>query len=477
MEQIAKRIGQLMEEQQVPAVQVGVIRGKETLFLGGGYRDMDRQLKADEHTTFAIGSQTKSFITTALTLLAEEGRIGLDKPVREYIPEFAMEDSGITDTLTVRDILSHRSGLARHEFMQQLNIDSFSAEEYVRKFRYLKAGAPIRSKMLYSNLMYLLAGYLIERVTSEKWSDFIRDRLLSPIGMNETNCSVAENSKVENRALPYCLSGGKVTEMPSEDIKAAGPAGSMNSTSADMLKWLRFHLDKGRCGERAIVSAAGIEQCHTPHTIMTDRSPLFKGEMQFQAYGLGWFTECYRGHWIVRHAGGIDGFIAEMDIIPELDAGFFICSNLDANFVPGMLQFYLYDTLLGLSEIDWRQRFGDMHAMMQGRFSQHVKTFQTLENAPGLPLAQYAGVYENPAYGKIYIQLEDGELVFRARKLKVPLRHLGYNAFLMLQEDRFLAIPLQFMLDLQGRVTSVEIDFEPMVGMIRYGRVNEAPDV
>ena len=476
MEKIAKLIEQLMQENQVPAVQVGIIRGNETIFIGGGgYGDIGRQLLADENTTFAIGSQTKSFVATALTLLAEEGRIGLDKPIKEYIPEFAMEDSCVSDTLTVRDMLSHRSGLARHEFMLQLNIDNYSAEEYVHKFRYLKAGAPIRTKMLYSNLMYMLAGYLIERVTGEKWSDFVRSRLLAPIGMNNTNFSVTENSQVENRALPYCLADGKIAEMPWEDIKAVGSAGAMNSTVTDMLKWLRFNLDKGRAGERAVVSAAGIGECHTPQTIMADRSPLFRGEMQFQSYGLGWFTECYRGHWVVRHGGGIDGFIAEMDIIPELDAGFFICSNLDANFVPGMLQFYIYDYLMGLSEIDWRARFGEMHTMMRGMFSQHVQSFKPVENAAGLPLENYAGSYENPAYGKIVMRLDNGKLVFQARKLEVELTHLGYNAFLMLREDKFLAVPLQFILDVHGRVTGVDIDFEPMVGMIRYNKADETP--
>lgn len=476
MEQIQKRIEQLMQENQVPAVQVGIIRGSETLFIGGeGYRDVDRQLKADAHTTFAIGSQTKSFVATALVLLAEEGRIDLDKPIREYIPEFAMEDSCISDAVTVRDMLSHRSGLARHEFMLQLNIDDFSAEEYMRRCRYLKLGAPIRTKMQYSNLMYLLAGYLIERVTGEKWGDFVRSRLLTPIGMNETNCSIPENNRVENGALPYCLADGKLAQMPYEHIKAAGSAGAMNSTVTDMLKWLRFNLDKGRAGDRAVVSPAGIEQCHTPHTIMTDRSPLFKGEMQFQAYGLGWFTECYRGHWVVRHGGGIDGFIAEMDIIPELDAGFFICTNLDANLVPGMLQFYLYDYLLGLEPVDWQARFGEMRTMMKGHFARHMQSFAPVENAPGLPPEAYAGVYESSGYGRIVMKHEDGNLVFQARKLEVKLKHLGHNAFLMLQEDKFLAVPVQFVLDIRGHVTSVDIDFEPAVGMIRYHKINETP--
>lgn len=473
MEKIAKLIEELIREYEVPAVQVGIIRGEETILLGGGYRDVGRQIKADENTSFAIGSQTKSFVATALVLLAEEGRIGLDKPVREYIPEFAMEDRCVSELLSVRDILSHRSGLAPHEFMLQLNIDGYSAEDYVSRFRYLKCNEPIRTKMQYSNLMYLLAGYLIERVTGEKWSDFVRRRLTEPLGMKDTNFSIPENNRVENRALPYCLADGRLEIMPYEDIKAVGSAGAMNSTVTDMLKWLRFNMGKGRAGDRALVSPAGIEQCHSPQTIMSDRSPLFKGEMQFQSYGLGWFNECYRGHWTVRHAGGIDGFIAEMDIIPELNAGFFICSNLDANLVPGILQFSLYDHLLGLEPKDWRQRFDDMRGMMKGRFAQHVQSFKPVEKEPDCPLADYAGVYEHPAYGRVTMLLKDGDLVFEARKLEVKLRHLGHNAFLLLREDKFLAVPMQFILDVRGSVTGVDIDFEPAVGLIRYNRISE----
>jgi CubicO group peptidase (beta-lactamase class C family) len=481
MKQIAELIESLRQEHHVPAVQVGIFRGNETIFIGGsGYRDVGRQQKADENTSFAIGSQTKSFIGTAVALLADEGKIQLDKPVKEYIPEFAMEDGYLSETLTVRDILSHRSGLPNHEFMLQLNIDHYGAEEYVRKIRYLKASAPVRSKMQYSNLMYLLAGHLIERVTGETWSEFIKRRLLVPIGMENTNFSVAENRKLENRALPYCLTGGNVVEMPAEEIKAVSPAGAMNSTLIDMLKWLRFHLDMGCAGDRSIVSAGGIQECHSPQIIIKENPPIFKGEMQFRGYGLGWFTECYRGHWIVHHGGGIDGFIAEMGIIPELDAGFAIYSNLDGNFVPPILQFSICDYLIGLPEVDWNQRFGEMMATGKMLFAQHIRNFQpsASENAKSLPIENYAGVYHNEAYGKIVIRQDRDSLVFQARKLEIPLRHVSNNAFLLLHEEKMLAVPMQFVLDMQGRVTGVDVDFEPTIGaMIRYRKAEEKQGV
>lgn len=474
MERIGELIGQLRNEHSVPAVQVGIFRGKETVFLGGaGFGNLEKQEKADENTTFAIGSQTKSFVAAALALLVDEGKLQWDKPVRDYIPEFAMQDGYLTETLTVRDILSHRSGLPRHEFMLQLNLDAFSAEEYVHKLRYLKTSAPVRSRMQYSNLMYLVAGHLLERVSGERWGEFIGNRLLEPLGMGRTNFSVAENSAVANSAQPYRLAGGSPVPMPWEVINAASPAGAMNSCVTDMLKYLRFHLDMGRIGDRAVVSEAAMRECHSPQIVIAENPPIFRGEMQFRGYGLGWFTECYRGHWVIHHGGGIDGFIAEMGIIPELDAGFIICSNLDGNFVPAILQFSILDELLGLSPVDWNQRFAEMKTMGQGMFAQHVGRFEKnpSDEAKSLPLGRYAGAYRSEAYGKIAVAETPDGLVFRARKLEAPLRHVSGNGFLMLDQDKMLAVPMQFVLDVQGRVTGVDADFEPAIGaMIGYDR-------
>lgn len=476
MKAIEPLIEILREEYHVPAIRIGVVRGGETVYLGGsGLRDVENGLPADESTTFAIGSQTKSFVSTALALLADEGRLDFDRPIRDYLPEFAMEDGYLTETLSVRDMLSHRTGLARHEFMMQLNIDAFDAAEYVRRLRYLKAGAPVRAKMQYSNLMFTLAGYLLERVCGEKWDDFIRARFLEPLGMKRTNFSVAENQLLENRALPYCFEKDKIIRMPPEDIKAASPAGAMNSTVTDMLRYLRFHLEEGRAGESRLVSAARLRDCHSPHIVIPERAPIFRGEMQFQSYGLGWFAEFYRGHQVVRHGGGIDGFIAEMAMLPELDAGVVILSNLDGNFAPAIVQLTLIDMLLDREPADWAGRFREMRAAGKAQFQKHVESFNPAGRAarPSTgELAEYAGAYAHAGYGKIDFSLEGVELFFEARKLKVPLRPLGHGSFLLLDEEKFLAVPVQFGRDARGRVVHADADFEPATGaMIRYAKL------
>ncbi len=471
MEEIATLIERLMHENHVPAVQVGILRGNEVAFFGSGLRDVEYSLPSNEHTSFAIGSLTKSFVSAALTLLAEEGRIHLDCPVRDYLPEFRLDEPSISDGITVRDILSHRSGVGRHEFMLQLNIDNFGAEEFLRRFRYIKTCAPIRTKMLYSNLLYMVASQIIERMSGESWSAFVRHRLTDPLEMRETNFSIQENDRAENRALPYCEKNDVIMRLPFEDIKAAGGAGAINSTTSDMLKWLRFHLDKGAVNGRTIVSAEGISQCHSPQAIISESSPLFRGELQFQSYGLGWFSECYRGHRIVHHSGGIDGFVAEMALLPELDTAFIILTNLDMNFIPGMLQFSLYDKLFGLEPVDWPQRFSDMRDTLKNRFTQQVRDLSNTKAVACPPAEALTGEYEHLGYGKIEILQSGEDLVFSARKMKIPLKPLGHQSYMLLYTEKFLLIPVRFVLDAQGAATSVEIEFESMADPISYRKL------
>ncbi|MGQ9471397.1 MAG: serine hydrolase domain-containing protein [Candidatus Aminicenantales bacterium] len=236
-----------MKQWEVPGMGVGAVKnGQVILAEGFGYRNLAQKLPVTPNTLFAIGSATKAFTTMGLGLLVEEGKIEWDKPVRQYLPEFKLRDEIATERLTVRDFVCHRSGLPRHEALWYGS--SFSRKDIVKRLRYLNFSADIRSTFQYNNLMFLTAGYLIEKLTNSSWEEFTRQRIFEPLGMKSSNFSVTDTQKTDDYALPYVLKDKAVIEVPFRNVDTIGPAGSINSNVIDMLKWVRFHLDKGKVG-------------------------------------------------------------------------------------------------------------------------------------------------------------------------------------------------------------------------------------
>ena len=466
----------LMKEHNVPSVQVGIIKDNETIFCGGaGFRDYNKKIDADTETVFAIGSATKAFTAEALAILVDEGKVEWDKPVKHYIPEFEMYNNYVTENLTVRDILSHRCGLPRHDLMWVLNMREYSKEHIIKSFKYLKPNAPFRYNMQYQNHMYGLAGYLIETVSGQKWNEFIRERIIEPLGMVDTNFCIEDTKKVENKSLPYEFNNGEIKEMPFSDIYTVGSAGSMNSNIKDMLKWVQFNLDKGQWNDNQIISKKNIEECHTPQMIIRDMVQWKFEEIDFQNYGMGWFIESYRGHKVIHHGGAIDGFISMVSFIPEINAGFVILTNGNGNRIPMILQYSLYDILLDHDSIEWDIRFKEVIEKTKIEYKEQtnkIRASAPKNTKPSFELQNYSGEYENNAYGKIKIIIEDNKLVFESGDLKIALEHLCFNSFIVEEENMLLFMPLQFKIDTTGKITAVDIKFEPTLNeMIEFTKL------
>ncbi len=471
----------LRKEHNVPAVQMGVIKDGEVVFCGGvGYRDVENKIEADPETIFAIGSATKAFGATSIAILVDEGKLDWDTPVKHYIPEFEMYDSYVTNNLTVKDILCHRCGLPRHDLMWYLNAENFTMIDVVKRLKYLKPNAPFRYKMQYQNHMYVLAGYLIERVTGQKWHEFVRERILEPLGMVKTNFSVEDSKKVENKALPYKFDkkNSVFKQIPFKNIDVAGAAGAINSNIKEMLNWVQFNLNKGQWNGKTIVTKEKLEECHTPQIVVREMFPWRFEEIDFQTYGLGWFIESYRGHQVIHHGGTVDGFQSMVSFIPEINAGFVILTNGDGNLVPMILQYSLYDILFGHERIDWNSRFKKALEEAENKYkemSEKIRSSSAKNTKPSLELKEYCGEYENKAYGRVRILAENDSLVFEAGELRAPLEHLCFDSFILKEEDKlsFFLIPLQFRIDLTGKVTGVGIKFEPNLGeMIEFCKVS-----
>lgn len=476
---ILNMLNELMEEHNVPAVQVGIVKDGEIIFNEAlGYRDYENKIKADTETMFAIGSASKAFGAEAIAILVDEGKIEWDKAVQHYIPEFRMYDSYVSENLTVRDMLCHRCGLPRHDLMWILNDGEFTMEDIVHKLRYLKPNEPFRYKMQYQNHMFSLAGYLIERVTGQKWGDFVHERILMPLGMEHTNSSIEDLKKAENKALGYDYDEKKevIKQSPYRNIDEVGVAGSVNSNIEDMLKWVKFNLAKGKWNGETIISEESIKECHSPQMIVSEPVAFdrdFEG-IDFFSYGFGWFMESYKGHKVIHHGGNIDGFTALVTFVPGMDLGFVILTNKNSTLTY-VVQNTLLDSFFEKEETDWNSKYNDSK---KKALSEQKKAMDEMFNSapkntkPSLELDSYNGEYENEAYGKITISTEDDKLIFELGSNNVKLEHLCFDTFLMEFEIAPIRLPLQFRIGTIGKVTGLGAGLEPSIEeMIEFVKV------
>lgn len=297
-------------------IAVGVVKdGRLVFFKGYGYRDREKKLPVTENTVFAIGSATKSFVSTSLAMLQEEGKVSFEEPLRSYLPHFSLESPEATEQATLNDLLSHQTGLPRHDFLWY--IPPFSTPELFRKLSYLemnkKPGMGFRSgKMQYNNLMFMTAGLVLEEKAGQSWPDFVRTRILQPLGMKETSFALSGFSEASAPAFGYA----KEELMPYKSLENVSAAGSMNSTVADLVRWVSFHLDGGK----PLMSGESLSRLYEP------RSSISESGIEIN-YGLGMMLNTVAGKTVVWHGGNIDGFSAHVSFVPEAGVGLIVLVN------------------------------------------------------------------------------------------------------------------------------------------------------
>lgn len=478
-QKLEKAIKQIRERYHVPAIMVGVCKDGESFFIGEGAADIEKNNIADENTLFDIGSATKAFTATSLCILADEGLLCLDDPVKKYIPEFAMYDSYMTEHLTIRDALTHRSGLTRHEVVRK-NLTECTIDEIVHKLRYLPPAFEPRTRFSYQNTMYILGGLLVEKISGKVWYDFAKERIWDPLGMTRT-CVLMPDQHDEsgNEARPYAYLKGGFKRIPYGNVgRHVGPAGGISSTVSDMDKWVRLHLNRGVFEGKRIFSEQAAKEMHNPQMIIRpgEMYPWDFDESEFESYGLGWFIESYRGHKMVSHAGSISGFKSNAIFFPKENIALTILTNLDRTHAMSAIGYAFADILLGLPEIDWCDRFlevtGNNKKIAEEASAAVLKTAQ---NAPPFarPIADYAGAYEEPGYGRLEVAAKGKDLFALIAGGEFKLLPAGGDRFVfdatVPEELDFgteaicgVAFPGHFETDSDGKIHKIETLFEAM---------------
>jgi CubicO group peptidase (beta-lactamase class C family) len=455
----------------VPGFAVAIVKDDKVVFARGyGVREMGKAARVDEHTLFAIASNTKAFTAAALAVLVDEKKVAWDDPATKHLAGFQLSDPYVTRELTVRDLLSHRSGLNTFAGDLLWYESGYGREEILRRARFLKPTSSFRSRFGYQNVLFLAAGEIVPSATGKSWDDFLKEKFFAPLGMRRTTTSHAELLKADNVATPHNELDGRLRVIRYGDVSNIAGAGAIKSTAADMAQWLRLQLGRGTYEGRKVFGADRSREMWTPHTVLgpiSAESEKFNPTRHFALYGLGWILGDYHGRLAVSHGGGLDGMVSTVAMLPEEGLGVVVLTNSETP-LSAILVNKVFDTFLGVPQRDWS---ADYMARTKAGREASAAAAKKLEDArvpdtkPSLPLSSYAGAYTGDLFGDARVAEENGKLVLRL----VPspgfvgdLEHWHFDTFRVRWRDRIVyPFPrgfVTFTLGPRGRPDEMKID-------------------
>jgi len=458
-------VAKVMKDWHVPGVSIAIVEDGHTYTKGYGVRTLGDPAPVDAQTLFAIGSSSKAFTVAGLGMLVDEKKIAWDDRITKELPWFEMYDPYVTREITIRDALTHRSGLLRGDALWYGS--DLKRDEIVRRIRYIKPAWSFRSKFEYNNLMLLTAGEIIPAVTGQNWDDFVRQRLFVPLGMTSSNTTIRALVGQADVARPHQSIDGKLRVIPYRNIDNIAPAGAINSNAADMAHWMSMLLDGGTCGGRRLLQQSTVAQMFTPQTIMPLEFPwtLYAPASHFLDYGLGWLLFDYRGQKAVQHAGNIDGMSALVSMLPERRLGVTVLTNADGDFLGNAVMYRVFDDVLGGAQSDQGATILNIYhtEFEKGMQAKKKRDAQRVTGTrPSLALDRYAGIYRNDLYGDAVVTRAGKDVRFHLLGMTGKLEHWNFDTFRLLSNNPVDAKPLlTFALGPHGDVASLSIEDDP----------------
>lgn len=449
-----------MKAWQIPGLAVAIVKNDRVVHVNAyGVKDLSTGDPVTIDTLFQIASTSKAFTSTALAMLVDEGKLGWDDPVRRHIEYFRLSDACADAQVTVRDIISHRTGLSRHD--ELWDNTPLTREDVIRRIGTVELSKPFRSAYQYQNIMFIAAGEVIARASAMPWDDFMRTRIFKPLMMTRTVTTDAEwNAADHATGYRYDWKTNRIAPQRPIDTTTIGAGGGIKSSARDMANWLRFQLSNGVFNDTQLVSPEALTETKTPHTpirmeaFTRDTHP----ESNVLSYALGWNVQDYRGELLVAHAGALNGFRTNVNLLPRRDAGFVVMSNVGRGLALVALRNTLADMLTGKPQRDWNayylmiDRKADEKAEKD---KQERKAKRKADTKPSRPLDEYAGIYQNGAYGSAKVTQVDGGLVLQWNRLTVPLSHFHYDVFSAESEYDDLDEEVVFALSKDGEVAGL----------------------
>ena len=471
----------VLKDWKAAGFAVAVVEKDKVVYTKGfGYKDVENKVLVTPNTLFAIGSCTKAFTSSLICMLEKDGKLDIDKPVRNYVPEIKFYNNDMNNNITLRDMMCHRTGLPRHDFSWYY-FSTQSRDSIMARIEYMEPSAGLREKWQYNNFMFFLQGIVTEKLTGKSWEQNIKDRIFKPLGMDSATVSIDEMEKRSDIAIGYGLKNDSIIKkLDYYHIDAMAPAGSINSSVNDMAKWVTTWIIGGRYNGKELMSPNYVNASMSSQMIIGGALPSKDiPELYFSNYGFGWMLSSYKGHYRVEHGGNIDGFSASTCFFPSDSIGIVVLCNQDGSPVPSIVRNIIADRMLGLKYYDWETdlKSGADKSKAANIAAEKAKTAEPLKKIanPSHELKDYEGLYTNKGYGTFEVVAKNDSLFALLGKHTWWFKHSQYDIFTPIEKDKDGSFdttennsPLQFNMNIAGDIESAAINFEPSLKPILF---------
>lgn len=476
------KLKELQEATKTVGFSVAVVQGNEVIYSKGfGYRDLENKIAADENTLYAIGSASKAFTVALLGIMEEEKGLKFTDSPKKYLPELEFYNDELNTQVTILDMISHRTGLPRHDISWYL-FPTQDKDSLLNRVKYQEPFTGIREQWYYNNFMYLAQGLITEKLTGKSWEDNIKEHFFKPLNMNTSNTSIKELQDQANISKGYNLENFETNKVaPYYDIAAISPAGSINSSVKEMSNWLRVWLNEGKLDSAQILPKSYVAKAINPLMLVgggiADKQ---FPDQHLNSYGYAWFTSSYKGHYRLEHGGNIDGFSANVAFFPTDSLGIVVLTNQNGSALPGLVRNAISDELLGLEKTDWVSYYSEKmeKAKEDQKKSEAEKESNTVPNTqPSHSLVEYTGKYNHPGYGTFTIEYKNDSLWAQFVRERVYLNHLHYDIFeaLTVKDNKVDTtsgggLNFNFRTNDLGDIESASMKFEPTLDPLTFKR-------
>lgn len=473
---------QVLKDQLAAGFAVAVVEKNKIVYAKGfGFRDYEKKLPVTANTLFAIGSCTKAFTSALLGILQKDKKIDFDEPAVKYLPTLKFYNEDMDKHISIRDMMSHRTGLPRHDYSWYL-FKTNSRDSLLQRIRYQQPSFGIRERWQYNNFMFLTQGLITEKLTGKSWEENISTHIFQPLGMTRSNTSIEALTKDADAAIGYGIKKDSIIDkLDYYHINAMGPAGSINSSVNEMANWVITWINGGKYEGKEIVPAGYINNAMSAQMVASAGLPSKeRPDVFFSSYGMGWSLASYKGHYRVEHGGNIDGFSASTCFFPTDSIGIIVLTNQNVSSVTAIVRNMIADRLLKLPYFNWNKDILESKKKAKEAAKAAEKTAssnQQKNTTPSHALKDYEGIYTHPGYGSMeFIVRNDSLFGYVADNDVTWLKHYHYDIFSPYNVDKNGTIdtsgnsPLkfQFFMNESGEINALNLKLEPTLDALRF---------
>ena len=470
----------VLDTWQAPGFAVAVIEKNKIVYAKGfGYRDYESKLPVTPNTLFAIGSCTKAFTSSVLGLLREEKKIDFNESPRKYFPELKFFSNEMDESIIMKDLMSHRTGLPRHDYSWYL-FPTESTDSLIQRIAYQEPFTGVREKWYYNNFMFLMQGSIAQKITGKPWAENVKERILDPLGMTRSNFTIADLEKSEDIAFGYQLEKQTtIKKMDYYNIAAMSPAGSINSSVNEMSNWVISWINGGKFKGKAVLPASYVTEAMSSQMVVSSALPdKENSDVHLSNYGYGWFLASYKGHYRVEHGGNIDGFSASTSFFPSDSVGIVVLVNQNGSSVPSVVRNILADRMLNVSKTDWNTNLKAKQdkALKDQKEAEKTKSSSKVKGTrPSHSKQEFSGRYAHPGYGSFDLVVERDSLFAKFKLTKLWLRHYHYDVFEAFEaktkvDTTASQLLFNFATNDGGDISLVSLKIEPALDPIEFKR-------